>query len=281
MVLETAVPKYLRRGRPITASASSGAAETVIWRSCRFVGALFRALKDLPGGLGRFIPGRIGGNHCRLRRIGWEQCGHGLTCRPRESRDRDVLDALLVLFGYYPGSADALLAGILKLRYCKRPVARLFPSWRLPRIGIVAGLSAPESLVPAAFGSESGGAGGSGSGGAGGSGSGGAGGSGSGGAGGPLVPLPGGAGGSGWCGLAGGPGGSWKRDADSGIKRIRLTRKTPLPRCFSPLAEQPMPKRWKRLRTEGDEASPMELALPPEEDGIKTPVTVFNRIGIS
>ena len=99
MVLETAVPKYLRRGRPITVTASSGAAETVIWRSCRFIGALFRALRDLPGGLGGFIPGRIGGNHCRLPRIGWEQCGHGLTCRPQESRDPAVVDALLVLFG--------------------------------------------------------------------------------------------------------------------------------------------------------------------------------------
>ena len=27
----------------------------------------------------------IGANHCRLRHIGWERCGHGLTSRPRES----------------------------------------------------------------------------------------------------------------------------------------------------------------------------------------------------
>ena len=128
LVLETAVPKYLRRGRSITVTASSGAAEMVIWRSCRFIGALFRALRDLLGGLGRFIPGRIGGNHCRLRRIGWEQCGHGLTCRPQESRSHDFLDDLLVLFGYENGSAGALTRGTLKLRYCKRPFARLFPT---------------------------------------------------------------------------------------------------------------------------------------------------------
>ena len=59
----SALPKYQRRRRSITVTASSGVAETVIWRSCRFIGALFRALQDLLGGLGRFIPGRIGGNH--------------------------------------------------------------------------------------------------------------------------------------------------------------------------------------------------------------------------
>ena len=100
----------------------------VIWRSCRFIGALFRALRDLPGGLGRFVPGRIGGNHRRLLRIGWEQCGHGLTCRPQESRNHEFLDALLVLFGYEGGAAGALTRGTLKLRYCKRPFARLFPT---------------------------------------------------------------------------------------------------------------------------------------------------------
>ena len=58
-----------------------------IWRSCRFLGAMFRALGGLPGGLGRFLPCRIGANHCRLRSIGWERCGHGLTSRPLEASD--------------------------------------------------------------------------------------------------------------------------------------------------------------------------------------------------
>ena len=141
LVLETSVPKYLRKGRSITVTASAGAAETVIWRSCRFIGALFRALQDLPGGLGRFIPGRIGGNHRRLLRIGWEQCGHGLTCRSQESRSHDLLHALLVLFGYEIGSAGALVRGTLKLRYCKRPFARLFSTWKLPRPGHVVGFA--------------------------------------------------------------------------------------------------------------------------------------------
>ena len=54
----------------------------------------------------------------------------------------------------------------------------------------------------------------------------------------------------------------------------------PPSQVFFPLVVQPRPKRWKRLRTGGDEASPMELALPPEEDGTFCPVTVFDRIGI-
>ena len=137
LVLETALPKFRRRERPITVKAGSGSAETVIWRSCRFVGALFRALKDLPGGLARFIPGGIGGNHRRLLRIRWEQCGHGLTCRPQESRSHALLDALLVLFGKNSGSASALLDGTLRLKYCKRPFARLFPSWSLTGRGHV------------------------------------------------------------------------------------------------------------------------------------------------
>ena len=31
-----------------------------IWRSCRFLGAIFRALRLLPGGLSRFLHGVLG-----------------------------------------------------------------------------------------------------------------------------------------------------------------------------------------------------------------------------
>ena len=37
-----------------------------MWRACRFLGALLRALEGLPGGLGRFLLCRIGAHHCRL-----------------------------------------------------------------------------------------------------------------------------------------------------------------------------------------------------------------------
>ena len=94
--LEKAVPRYRRPGRSISLSAVPFGPGTDIWRSCRFLGALFRGLRDLPFGLRRFIPCDIGANHCRLRHIGWERCGHGLTSRPRESSSVDFLDKLLV-----------------------------------------------------------------------------------------------------------------------------------------------------------------------------------------
>ena len=83
--LEKAYPRYLRSGRQISVSAVPFGVGIDIWRSCRFIGAMMRSLCLLPGGLGRFVPCSIGANHCRLRHIGWEKCGHGLTSRPRES----------------------------------------------------------------------------------------------------------------------------------------------------------------------------------------------------
>ena len=82
--LEKAVPRYRRPGRSISVSAVPFGPGTDIRRSCRFLGALFRVLRDLPFGLRRFVPCDIGADHCRLRHIGWEWCGHGLTSRPRE-----------------------------------------------------------------------------------------------------------------------------------------------------------------------------------------------------
>ena len=63
-----------------------------IWRSCRFIGSLMRSLCMLPRELVRFVPCSIGANHCRLRHIGWEKCGHGLTSRPRKSASGPFLD---------------------------------------------------------------------------------------------------------------------------------------------------------------------------------------------
>ena len=78
--LEKAHPRYLRPGRPISVSAGPFCPGIDIWRSCRFIGALMRSLCLLPGGHGTFVPYSIGANHCRLRHIGWEKCGHGLEC---------------------------------------------------------------------------------------------------------------------------------------------------------------------------------------------------------
>ena len=115
-----------------------------IWRSCRFIGAmmrsLFRALAGLPGGLGRFLPCRIGPNHCRLWSIGWERCGHGLTSRPLEASDAGFLDDLLFLFGYPAGSGQSLVDGSLRMRYCSANFSCKRPTWRLLHSGGVAAL---------------------------------------------------------------------------------------------------------------------------------------------
>ena len=99
-----------------------------------------RSLCLLPGWLGRVVPCSIGANHCRLRHIGWEECGHGLTSRPRERASEPFLNELLGLFRYPPGSGCALLAGTLPLRYCAAGFACSVPTWRLPETGHVAGL---------------------------------------------------------------------------------------------------------------------------------------------
>ena len=111
-----------------------------IWRSCRFVRALMRSLCLQPSGLGRFVPCSIGANHCRLRHIGWEKCGHGLTSPPRESASELFLNELLGLFRYPPGSGRALLPGTLPLRICAARFACTTTSWRLPVSGHVVDL---------------------------------------------------------------------------------------------------------------------------------------------
>ena len=63
--LEKAVPRYRGAGRPISVSAVPFGPGTNIWRSYRYIGALFRALVALPGGIRRFVPCEVGANHCR------------------------------------------------------------------------------------------------------------------------------------------------------------------------------------------------------------------------
>ena len=104
-----------------------------------------RSLCLLPGGLRRFVPCSIGANHCRLRHIGWEKCGHGLTSRPRESASELFLNELLSLFRYPPKSGRALLNGTLPLRYCAARFAYSTPTWRLPASGHIGRLVAAHS----------------------------------------------------------------------------------------------------------------------------------------
>ena len=147
LLLEVAVPRSRRVGRPISVSAVPFGPGIDIWRSCRFLGAIFRALRALPGGLGRFLPGDIGANHCRLRHIGWEKCCHGLSSRPRETSSVRFLDDLLVLFFYCAGSGADLLAGVLPLWYSFCNFASKVPTWRLPVFGSVASFLASGDLI--------------------------------------------------------------------------------------------------------------------------------------
>ena len=153
--MEKAQPRYLRPARPISVSAVSFGPGIDIWRSCRFIGALMRSLCLLPGGLARFVPCFIGANHCRLRHIGWEKCGHGLTSRPRESASVPFLGELLFLIRYPVGSGRALLAGTLLLRNCFDRFACRTPTWRLPASGgvvdlVTANVADGQRVVPAA-----------------------------------------------------------------------------------------------------------------------------------
>ena len=143
--LEKAHPRYLRPGRPISVSAVPFGPGIDIGRSCRFIGSLMRSLCLLPGGLRRFVPCSIGANHCRLRHIGWENCGHGLTSRPRESASELFLSELFSLFRYPPKSGRALLCGTLPLQYCAARFAYSTPTWRLPVSGHVDRLIAAHS----------------------------------------------------------------------------------------------------------------------------------------
>ena len=144
-LLKKATPRYLRQGRSISVSAVPFGPGIDIWRSCRFIGSLMRSLCLIPGGLRRFVPCSIGANHCGLRHIGWEKCGHGLTSRPRESASELFLNELLGLFRYPPKSGRALLNGTLPLRYCAARFAYSTPTWRLPVSGQVRGLVAAHS----------------------------------------------------------------------------------------------------------------------------------------
>ena len=211
--MEKAVPRYRRPGRSISVSAVPFGPGTDIWRSCRVLGALFRGLRDLPLGRRQFVPCDVGADHCRLRHIGWERCGHGLTSTPRESSSVEFLDKLLVLFDYPDRSAAALLAGDLPLRYCSARFAWKFPTWRLPDRGHVCELVTESVDGARLLGCVR--------------------------MGGDLFPPP-----------VSRAGGSFENRVLGGVKRIRLNRKTPahLARIGNCMSSKSRSRVWKRLR---------------------------------
>ena len=135
LVLESAVPLGRWAGRPISVSAVPFGPGIDIGRSCRFIGSIIRFLATLPGGLARFLPCRIGAHYCRLRHLGWEKCGHGLTSRLRETSHPASLNSLLEVFGYP--------AGELPLSFCSGNFALRKPTWDLPEGGGVQGILTP------------------------------------------------------------------------------------------------------------------------------------------
>ena len=68
--MEKAVPGYLREGRPTSVLGVLLGPGIEIWKSCMFFGGMLRALRDLPGGLARFLSCEMGAKHCQLRRVG-------------------------------------------------------------------------------------------------------------------------------------------------------------------------------------------------------------------
>ena len=78
-----------------------------------------------------------GAHYTRLLRIGWGQCGYGLSSRPRESCDVHVVKPLLDFYGYCEGAATELNNVTLKLRYSSIPFSKRFPPWPVPDLSSI------------------------------------------------------------------------------------------------------------------------------------------------
>ena len=53
--VEDSIPKYRRPGRPISVSVAPLCPDADIWKLSRLLGSMMRALRGLPGGLGRSL----------------------------------------------------------------------------------------------------------------------------------------------------------------------------------------------------------------------------------
>ena len=131
---EKTVRPHLRSRRPLAFSGFSVGFGQEIRHGCQFLHSLFRALGHLPGGLARFIPCQPSAHYARLSHSGWERYGHGLSSRPRESCDLQILAPLLDFFGYPDGAATELFNGTLKLRYSSTPFSKKFPCWSVSNL---------------------------------------------------------------------------------------------------------------------------------------------------
>ena len=139
LLSEKVTRPHVRAGRPILLPSVPVSEGIEIRHGCQFLSSLIRALSKLPGGLGRFLPCKLGSHLSRLRHLGWNQCSHGLDSRPLESCHHQCLKALCGVLGYPRGSALELLDGTLKLRHCTNLFTKRFSPWSLPGVGSQAG----------------------------------------------------------------------------------------------------------------------------------------------
>ena len=128
---------HVRALRPIFIPSVPVSEGIEIRHGCQFISSLVRALAKLPGGIGRFLPCRVGSHMSKLRHLGWKtQCSHGLTSTPLESCHHQCLEAVCGVLGYPKGSAF----WSIWMAHRSSDTAPLFqpcvfPPWHLPRAG--------------------------------------------------------------------------------------------------------------------------------------------------
>ena len=111
LLSEKVTRPHVRANRPFLIPSVPVSEGIETRHGCQSLSSLVRALAKLPGGLGRFLPCRLGSHMSRLRHLGWNQCSHGLTSRPLESCHHQCLLAVCEVLGYPEGSALELLDG--------------------------------------------------------------------------------------------------------------------------------------------------------------------------
>ena len=125
--LEKAVPRYRRPGRSISVSAVPFGPGTDIWRSCRFIGALFRGLRACLLVLTTVGCGILGGKGAVMV----------LLPGPKSLRLRTFWTGFWFCLVIRVGPLLRYWLDFLPLRYCSSRLACRFPTWRLPDMGHV------------------------------------------------------------------------------------------------------------------------------------------------
>ena len=74
MLSEKVTRPHVRANRSILLPSVPVSEGIEIRHGCQFLSSLVRALAKLPGGLGGFLPCRLGSHMSRLRHLGWNHC---------------------------------------------------------------------------------------------------------------------------------------------------------------------------------------------------------------